>query len=111
MAVQNVGTHNQLAVRYDAFDPNTEVGGDEIGKKGSKLNVNDAAQSAVVIAWNYFWDDAVKFTLAYDINQNEKVSTDLVTNLAAGQKPDATFAKWSKDFDNNQWTFRMQVKF
>jgi hypothetical protein len=44
----------------------------------------------------------VRFTLNYDINMNEK--TESTVNSAA-------FKKWSKDFDNNQWTFRMQVKF
>jgi Phosphate-selective porin O and P len=101
MAVQNVGLKNQLAVRYDVFDPNTDAGGDEIGKKGSRLNANDAAQGCIAVAWNYFWDDAVKFTVAYDFNQNEKVNTAATGSLA----------KWKDDFDNNQWTARMQVKF
>jgi phosphate-selective porin len=103
MAVQNIGNKNQLAVRYDMFDPNTDVEGGDIGRaKSSKLNVNDAAQSTLGLGWNYFWDDAVRFTLNYDINMNEK------TSKAAGG---AAFTKWSDDFENNQWTVRMQVKF
>jgi len=101
MAVQNIGASNQIAVRYDLFDPNTQVGGDDIGKAGANLNENDAALSTLGLAWNYFWDDAVRFTLAYDINRNEKV------NAAAT----GSLSKWEDDFDNNQWTFRMQVKF
>ncbi len=101
MAVQNIGLKNQLALRYDVFDPNTDAEGGDIGKAGSNLDVNDMAQASLMVAWSYFWDEAVRFTLAYDFNQNEKVNSSATGSLA----------KWSKDIDNNQWTARMQVKF
>ena len=103
MAVQNIGAKNQIAVRYDLFDPNTDAEGGDIGKfKTSKLTVNDAAQSTLGLGYNFFWDEAVRFILNYDINMNEETSKD-----AGG----AAFTKWSDDFENNQWTVRMQVKF
>ncbi|MEO6096747.1 MAG: hypothetical protein ABIW76_14035 [Fibrobacteria bacterium] len=109
MAVQNIGNKNQIAVRYDMFDPNTDAEGDDIGKlRTSKLNVNDLALSTIGLGWNYFWDDAVRFTLNYDINMNEKANSAAVGSNAAGS---ATFKKWSDDFENNQFTVRMQVKF
>jgi hypothetical protein len=103
MAVQNIGNKNQLAVRYDMFDPNTDAEGSDIGKYStSKLTVNDLAQSTLGLGWNFFWDEAVRFTLNYDINMNEKSESTVSS---------AAFKKWSDDFENNQWTFRMQVKF
>jgi hypothetical protein len=109
MAVQNIGNKNQIAVRYDMFDPNTDVEGDDVGKlRTSKLSVNDLAQSTIGLGWNYFWDDAVRFTLNYDINMNEQANSAAVGANAAGS---ATFKKWSEDFENNQWTVRMQVRF
>ena len=109
MAVQNIGGMNQIAVRYDMFDPNTDVEGDDIGKfKSSRLNVNDAAQSTLGLAWNFFWDEAVRFTFNYDFNMNEKVNSAAAGSNAANT---AAFKKWSDDFDNNQMTVRMQVKF
>ncbi len=105
MAVQNIGSKNQLAVRYDVFDPSTDVEGTDIAKaKSSKLGVNDAAQSTLGLGWNYFWDEAVRFTLNYDFNMNEKVNS-------ANPANNAGLKKWSDDFDNNQVTVRMQVKF
>lgn len=119
MAVQNVGTKNQLAVRYDVFDPNTKAEGEDIGKYlgTNKPNLNDAAQASWVLAWNFFWDDAVRFTVAYDINLNEETNSAANPNIAANSTPaqissaKKNFTKWSKDFDNNQVTVRMQVKF
>ncbi len=108
MAVQNIGAKNQIALRYDMFDPNTDAEGGDIGKlRTSKLNVNDLALSTIGLGWNYFWDDAVRFTLNYDINMNEKANSAAVGANAAGS---ATFKTWTDDVDNNQWTFRMQVK-
>ncbi|MDB5105676.1 MAG: hypothetical protein JWP91_3365 [Fibrobacteres bacterium] len=109
MAVQNVGVRNQLAVRYDVFDPNTDAEGGDIGRfKGSKLNTNDAALSTLSLGWNHFWDEAVRFTLNYDFNMNEKTNAAAAGSNAANS---AVFKKWSDDFDNNQVTIRMQVKF
>jgi hypothetical protein len=109
MAVQNIGSKNQIAVRYDVFDPNTDVEGDDVGKlRTSKLNVNDLALSTIGLGWNYFWDDAVRFTLNYDINMNEEANSAATGANAAAS---ATFKKWSDDFENNQWTVRMQVRF
>jgi len=101
MAVQNLGTQFQVAARYDVYDPNTEADGDDIGKKGSKLIASDVAFSTVALALNYFWDDAVRFTAAYDIVTNEQV------NSAAT----STLKNWTKDLNDNLFTLRMQVKF
>lgn len=105
MAVQNIGNKNQIAMRYDVFDPSTDVEGEDIARaKSSKLSVNDAALSTLGLGWNFFWDEAVRFSLNYDFNMNEKVNS---ANPAAT----AAFKKWSDDFENNQVTVRMQVKF
>jgi len=101
MAVQNVGTEFQVAARYDVYDPNTEADGNDIGKKGANLTADDVGYGTVAMAVNYFWDDAVRFTAAYDIVTNEEVNS-----AAAGKLKNLT-----KDLDDNLFTLRMQVKF
>ncbi|MDZ4803872.1 MAG: porin [Candidatus Eisenbacteria bacterium] len=53
MLVQNLGDRFQAAVRYDEFDRNTEVDGDEYTRWNLGLN--------------WFYDGYTRFTLAYEI--------------------------------------------
>ena len=37
--LQNLGsTHHQIGIKYDWYDPNTEVKGTEIGSAGNNIN-------------------------------------------------------------------------
>jgi hypothetical protein len=97
--IQNVGqTKSQIVVKYDWYDPNTKVSGDEIGSKGSKLGVADLKFSTLGIGYNYKWDNNVKITFYYDMVTNEK-SKNLVKE-----------GYW-KDIPDNVFTLRFQYKF
>ncbi len=50
--VQNLGDLFQLAARYDVYDPDLDVDGDAI--------------HTTTLAGNYFWDDNVRLTLAWE---------------------------------------------
>ena len=99
--VQNVGTLFQFVARYDEYDPNTAVAGSEIGAAGSNLTVADVAYTTLGLGWLYHFDSSVKFTLYYDIVNNETVSPAATGPLAA----------FKEDLNDNVLTFRMQFRF
>lgn len=99
--VQNVGPSFQFVARYDEYDPNTAVEGSDIGAAGSNLTVADVAFTTLGLGWLYHFDSSVKFTLYYDIVNNETVSPSAGGSLAA----------FKNDLNDNVLTFRMQFRF
>jgi hypothetical protein len=93
--IKNIGASNQIALRYENYDPNTKLSGDDIGTvKGS--GSSDLAYNVLTLAWHNYWDDNVRITVAYEMPMNEK------TNKLSGYKDDV------KD---NTLTVRIQAKF
>jgi hypothetical protein len=94
--LQNIlQTKNQLIVKYDWYDPNTKVAGNEIGATGSNLSATDIKYTTLGLGWAYRWDANVKLTFYYDMVTNE------TTKLAG----------YSKDLKDNVFTCRVQYKF
>lgn len=81
MGVQNVGDRLQAVVRYDAYDPNTDIDHDQFARLGLGLN--------------FFYDGFTRFTVSYDA---------ITTDAAAG-------AGRYTDPHDNLWTFQLQHKF
>lgn len=97
MYVQNIGDRNQLVVKYDSYDPNTDVSADQIGQvAGAKLGAGDIQYSTLGLGLVHYWDDNVKFTFYYDSVTNETSK-----NLAG----------FGSDLKDNVFTFRVQYKF
>ena len=95
--LQNImQTKNQIIVKYDWYDPNTKVSGDDIGKSGTKLGAGDLKYTTLGLGWAYRFDTNVKFTLYYDMVTNE------TSNNLTG---------YSKDLKDNVVTLRVQYKF
>jgi hypothetical protein len=75
--VQNIGKSFQTVVRYDVYDPNTDVSGDEIGdknannKKGNATSKTDLAYDTWYFGLNWFATGNLKFTVGYDLIANE----------------------------------------
>ncbi|MEI6697157.1 MAG: porin [Bacteroidota bacterium] len=125
--IKNIGKKNQFALRYDYYDPNTDIKGSDVTltkyagsnttKIGSlKSSIADLATSTITLAWHYYFDDNIRITLAYAIVQNEKVGVNSagVTNYkAAYTNPDGTigYNDYSTIFKQNQLTLRLQAKF
>ena len=65
----------QVIVKYDWYDPNTEIEGDEIGKSVSSTTVKPMQQISNILhsVWVllYRWDANVKLTAYYDSVTNE----------------------------------------
>lgn len=97
-------TKNQLVVKYDWFDPNIEVEGDNIGKsvlpfKGTsyaKTGRADLKYTTLGIGWVYRWNSNLKITAYYDMVTNETSKN---------------VALMSKDLSDNVFTLRFQYKF
>jgi phosphate-selective porin len=65
--IKNIGDRNQFVARYDKFDPNTKLSGDDAKK--------DIAYNTLVLAWQYYLNDNIRLTLNYEMPFNEKNST------------------------------------
>ncbi|MCE1188701.1 MAG: porin [Ignavibacteria bacterium] len=94
--VQNIGTKNQFVIKYDVYDPNTDLSGDDIGLAANKSTAADIKYSTLGFGWIYHWDGNVKFTLYYDSVKNETSK-----NLSA----------FTDDLKDNVLTFRVQYSF
>jgi hypothetical protein len=100
--VQNIGTQHQVVVRYDEFDPNTKVGGSNVGASGTaRLTDQDLKYSTLGIGYIYHWDDNVKFVFYYDF----------VTNESASPAATGTLAAFKSDVKDNVFTLRSQFRF
>jgi len=100
--VQNLGSMFQGVLRYDMFDPNTDVEGKDIGVAANKgLGVADIAINTLGYGLIYHWSGNLKFTAYYDMVMNEKVNDAATGGLIP----------WKKDLNDNLFTFRAQVKF
>jgi hypothetical protein len=102
--VQNIlQTKHQVVVKYDWFDPNTDVEGDDIGKSiegpttGLKTTSRtDLKYTTLGVGYTYRWDANVKIVLYYA----------MVTNETSKNLSGAT-----QDLKDNVVTFRVQYKF
>jgi hypothetical protein len=94
--LQNIINQNhQVGVKYDWYDPNTDVSGRQIGKLGSNMTPADIKYSTLGVGYIYYINDNLKLVLWYDIIKNESTALPGYTN----------------DLDDNIFTCRMQFRF
>jgi len=98
-----------LIVKYDFYDPNTKLKGNEIGKSVvgavyKATNEADLKYSTLGVGMLFAVSSNVKITAYYDMVTNEKT---------ANLKPDFTKSNsnYSKDLKDNVFTLRLQYKF
>lgn len=100
--IQNIfQTPVQLVVKYDVYDPNTKLSGNEIGSV-AKSGAADIKYSTLGLGLNYRWSSNVTLMAHYDIVTNETTN-----NIV---KP-STLSDLSKDRKDNVFTFRFQYAF
>ncbi len=93
--VQDFGKLPLSAVlKYDWYDPNTKVSGDDIGLNGT--NYVDLSQNTFGFGLLWRASPSIRLTAYYELNKNEKT-----TNLA----------NFTKDVKNDLFTLRLQYKF
>lgn len=92
---QLFNTKNQLVIKYDWYDPNTKVSGNEIGAAGSNFSAANIKYSTLNIGYVNYLTDNVKLLLYYAMVTNEK--TQLVN--------------YTSDVKDNMLTCRLQFRF
>ena len=90
-----VNKNNQLIVKYDWYDPNTDVAGDDLGKGGTNLTPADIKFSTLGLGFLHHINDNIKLVFYYDIVRNE------TTQLAG----------YSQDLKDNIFTTRIHFRF
>ena len=63
---------HQLGMKYDWYDPNTNVSANEIGQPGTNLNAADIKYTTLGFGYNYYMNPNVKLLFWYDVVKNEK---------------------------------------
>jgi hypothetical protein len=106
------GTPLTALVKYDFYDPNTDVSGDQIGATlpaplpagtvAAKTGVGDIKYTTIGLGLVYAIDSNIKLTLYYDMVKNENT-----TNLPGATK----LNDYRKDLADNVLTIRLQYKF
>lgn len=89
-------TRHTLMVKYDWFDPNTKVNGNDLGKSNSKLSKTEVAYTNLGIGWLWDVNFNIRLTAYYDMPKNETS-----TNLP----------EYNKDLKDNVFTLRLQYRF
>lgn len=104
--LQNIlETPNQLVFKYDWYDPNTKVSGNQIGITGSNTSAADVKFTTIGLGWIYRWNSHIKITAYYDIVTNE------TSNAPAAIEKNNTLKTWANDRKDNVFTLRLQYKF
>jgi hypothetical protein len=88
--VKNIGKSNQIAIRYDSWDPNKHLSGNEVTIK------EDIKFNTWAFSWQYFYDDNIKIVAGYTLPINES------STKVSG---------FDKDIKDNTFTLRIQAGF
>jgi hypothetical protein len=71
--LQNImNSRHQLVIKYDWYDPNTKVKGNEIGKPGNNINATNVKYSTLGFGYIYYATENLKFVFWYERVSNEK---------------------------------------
>lgn len=85
-----------VVAKYDAYDPNTRVKGDEAGRADSRTSKTDLAQHTVGMGGLWRINKNLRLQAYYEINRNEK---------------SACVPGYESDREDNVLTVRLQYKF
>lgn len=88
-------TKHQLVVKYDWYDPNTRVSGNDIGRAGSNFSATNIKYSTLHLGYLYYVTDNIKLSTFYSMVRNEKTQLTGFTN----------------DLNDNVLTCRLQFRF
>ncbi len=100
--IQRLGeSKHEVAVKYEWYDPNTDVtGADILGSAENSFTAADIRYTQLGFGYNYYMYENVKFMFFYNIIQNE----------IAG-KGTSGLAGFNEDIKDNILTVRMQYRF
>lgn len=101
--VQNIGDDHQVLLKYDVYDPNTDVDAADFSSTNN-LSAADIKFSTLGLGYIYHWDGNVKFVWYYELVDNEKLSA---SNVVAS----SSLAPFVENLRDNVFTFRIQYRF
>lgn len=90
-----VNIHHQVGIKYDWYDPDTEVAGKEIGQGGNNITASNIKYSTLSFGYNYYINENLKLMVWYDMVKNESTS----------------LADYASDVKDNVFTCRLQFRF
>lgn len=94
--LQNIfNTHHQVGIKYDWYDPNSEVKENEIGKQGANINEANIKFSTLGLGYINYLNENLKFVLWYEKIQNEKTQ----------------IPGYTADIKDDVFTIRLQFRF
>lgn len=92
--VQGIGrTNHNFVAKYDAYDPNTKLSGNEC------QTVGDISYSTLGLGWLWNMNDNLRLMCFYEIISNEKVNNHIVDS------------KYKDNISDDLFTLRLQYKF
>ena len=121
--IKNLGKKNQFAMRYDYYDPNTDITGKDVAVKkytstdatalkSKTSGKSDLATGTLSLALHHYFDDNLRISLNYDIVTNEKVGTSgALTESYTNNDGTKGTLDYSKVINQNVLTLRIQAKF
>jgi hypothetical protein len=90
-----VNAKHQLVIKYDWYDPNTEVKGTDIGKAGTNINATNIRYDTWGFGYNYYMTDNIRWLIYYALVKNESTA----------------FPGYTSDLSDNVLTLRLQFRF
>lgn len=73
--LQNIiNKKHQIGIKYDWYDPNTEVKGEEIGEGGNNITAANIRYDTWSVGYNYYVNEHLKLLMWYDMVQHESTS-------------------------------------
>ena len=93
-------TKHSVVVKYDWYDPNTNIAANQIGVSGTNTSKADVAYSTLGLGYMYRMNNNIRIMAYYDIVSNEKVN--VVSTALKGL---------TKNLADNLVTVRVQYKF
>jgi hypothetical protein len=93
--LHHIDTKHQVGLKYDLYDPNSDISGNDIGKSGSNTTDADIKFSTFSVGYNYYINPHLKLMVWYDIINNE----------------DTGLANYTGDIKDNLLTTRLQFRF
>jgi hypothetical protein len=98
--VQNLGSANQLVIKADFYDPNTDAASADF-VTGTNLGLGDIRYTTIGMGAVHHWDEHVKFVIYYDRVMNERLPSLAPSSLRG----------YTGDARDDVFTFRIQYRF
>ena len=99
-----------LVAKYDWYNPNADISGNDIGASGSSTGTQDIALNNIGVGLIWYINANLRLTAYYDIVGHE-TTTEIKSGDAINPATGLIVHGWDKQRDMNVFTLRLQYKF